>query len=246
MRENREARWLRRSAAGSVEGRRLDEGNTGQQNAFPDGEPGRWRVKCAGSCAPSRDQGQDARFTALLHHVDLDRLHAAYRALSPRAAAGVDEVTWHSYGQDGGQPPGFAREVERGAYRAKPSRRVYIPKADGRLRPLGFAALEDEIVQRAVVEVLTLSTRRTSSASRTAFGRCPGSDSIARRLDRGPQLVQEQRGVRHRASRYGMPPDGGFALCLERWVARLAGARNIRETTLFPRDVNRLVPEART
>jgi Reverse transcriptase (RNA-dependent DNA polymerase) len=98
---------------------------------------------------------RDARFTALLHHVDVDRLRAAYRALSPRVAAGVDEVTWQDYGQDlEANLRGLHARVHRGAYRAKPSRRVVIAKADGRLRPLGVAALEDKIVQRAVVEVL--------------------------------------------------------------------------------------------
>jgi retron-type reverse transcriptase len=97
----------------------------------------------------------EARFTALLHHVDLDRLRAAYRALSPRAAAGVDGVTWQSYGQDlEANLRDLHARLHRGAYRARPSLRAYIPKADGRLRPLGIAALEDKIVQRAVVEVL--------------------------------------------------------------------------------------------
>jgi group II intron reverse transcriptase/maturase len=98
---------------------------------------------------------KDARFTALLHHVDVDRLRAAYWALKPKAAPGVDGVTWLEYGlelernlQD------LHARVHRGGYRAKPARRAYIPKRDGRLRPLGIAALEDKILQRAVVEVL--------------------------------------------------------------------------------------------
>ena len=67
----------------------------------------------------------------------------------------MDEVTWQDYGQDlEANLRDLHARVHRGAYRAKPSRRVYIPKADGRLRPLGVAALEDKIVQRAVVEVL--------------------------------------------------------------------------------------------
>ena len=98
---------------------------------------------------------KEARFTALLHHVDLARLRKAYWAIRPQAAPGVDKVTWADYGQ--------ALEVnlldlhgrvQAGRYRAKPSRRTFIPKADGRLRPLGIASLEDKIVQRAVVEVL--------------------------------------------------------------------------------------------
>jgi group II intron reverse transcriptase/maturase len=95
------------------------------------------------------------RFTALLHHVDVDRLRAAYWALNPKAATGVDGVTWRDYGQDlEANLRDLHARVHRGAYRARPSRRVYIPKADGRQRPLGVAALEDKLLQRAVVEVL--------------------------------------------------------------------------------------------
>jgi group II intron reverse transcriptase/maturase len=103
--------------------------------------------------AARRDR--NTRFTALLHHVDLPRLHAAYRALSPKAAAGVDGVTWAAYGQDlEANLQDLHRRLHAGSYRARPSRRAYIPKADGRQRPLGIAALEDKILQRAVVEVL--------------------------------------------------------------------------------------------
>src|SRR5438552_4665300 len=98
---------------------------------------------------------KEARFTALLHHVSLERLVMAYWDLSPKAAPGVDGVTWESYGQDlVANLRDLHERVQQGRYRARPSRRVYIPKADGRLRPLGIAALEDKIVQRAVVEVL--------------------------------------------------------------------------------------------
>jgi RNA-directed DNA polymerase len=98
---------------------------------------------------------RDVRFTALLHHVDVDRLRAAYWALKPKAAPGVDGVTWGDYGQDLEENlRDLHSRVHRGSYRARPSRRVYIPKADGRQRPLGVAALEDKLLQRAVVEVL--------------------------------------------------------------------------------------------
>jgi group II intron reverse transcriptase/maturase len=98
---------------------------------------------------------KEARFTALLHHVDLDRLRAAYRGINPKASPGVDGVTWAAYGQDlEGNLQDLYRRVQAGSYRASPSRRAYIPKADGRQRPLGIATLEDKIVQRAVVEVL--------------------------------------------------------------------------------------------
>jgi group II intron reverse transcriptase/maturase len=100
-------------------------------------------------------QNKETRFTALLHHVDLNRLRTAYRAIRSGAAPGVDGVTWDEYGQDlEGNLRDLHARIHSGRYRAKPSRRVYIPKADGRLRPLGVATLEDKIVQRAVVEVL--------------------------------------------------------------------------------------------
>jgi len=96
-----------------------------------------------------------ARFTALLHHVSLGRLRAAYWATRPQAAPGVDGVTWAQYGRDlEANLQDLHVRVQAGRYRAQPSRRVYIPKADGRQRPLGIASLEDKIVQRAVVEVL--------------------------------------------------------------------------------------------
>ena len=98
---------------------------------------------------------KEARFTALLHHVDLVRLRKAYWAIRPKAAAGVDGVTWADYGKDlEANLQGLHARVQGGRYRAKPSRRVYIPKADGRQRPLGIASLEDKVLQRAVVEVL--------------------------------------------------------------------------------------------
>ena len=98
---------------------------------------------------------KEARFTALLHHVTVFRLRAAYWAIRPKAAPGVDGVTWEVYGQDLEENlQDLHARVHSGSYQAKPSRRAYIPKADGRSRPLGIASLEDKVVQRAVVEVL--------------------------------------------------------------------------------------------
>src|SRR5215470_13653585 len=95
------------------------------------------------------------RFTALLHHLSVDLLRDSYYALKRQAAPGVDGVTWKEYG-DGLEDriSDLHSRVHRGAYRAQPSRRVYIPKADGRQRPLGIAALEDKIVQQSVVTIL--------------------------------------------------------------------------------------------
>src|SRR4051794_21033184 len=142
-------------AAESVEGSGLAKGNTtGETRPGPG----------AGHGAPS-DLGRarrvaatdkQARFTALLHHVDVDRLRMAYFALRPKAAPGVDGVTWTGYGVDlEANLRDLHARVHRGGYRARPSRRVLIPKPDGRLRPLGIAALEDKILQRALVEVLS-------------------------------------------------------------------------------------------
>jgi len=95
------------------------------------------------------------RFTALLHHVDVDRLRLAYFELKRKAAPGVDGVTWADYECDLElRLEDLHGRVHRGAYRPQPSRRTYIPKADGRQRPLAIAALEDKIVQRATVMVL--------------------------------------------------------------------------------------------
>jgi RNA-directed DNA polymerase len=95
------------------------------------------------------------RFTALLHHVDLDLLRLSFYALKRQAAPGVDGVTWQDYeaGLESNLRDLHSR-VHRGAYRAQPSRRKYILKSDGRQRPLGIASLEDKILQRAVVAVL--------------------------------------------------------------------------------------------
>jgi group II intron reverse transcriptase/maturase len=95
------------------------------------------------------------RFTALLHHIDVDLLRIAFLALQRKAAPGVDGLTWRDYEAE--LEPRLAdlhARVHRGAYRPQPSRRTYIPKADGKQRPLAIAALEDKIVQGATVLVL--------------------------------------------------------------------------------------------
>ncbi len=136
------------------EERRPAEGNTGGKTRS--GRSAGVDVTSAlGRVRQVARRDKKARFTALLHHVSLGRLRAAYWAISPQAAPGIDGMTWTEYGQDlEVHLEGLHARVQSGRYRAKPSRRAYIPKADGRLRPLGIAALEDKIVQRAVVEVL--------------------------------------------------------------------------------------------
>lgn len=95
------------------------------------------------------------RFTTLLHHIDVPLLRQAYHWLKRDAAPGVDGMTWNAYG-DGleARLRDLEDRIHRGSYRAQPTLRAYIPKPDGRQRPLGIAALEDKIVQRAVAEVL--------------------------------------------------------------------------------------------
>jgi RNA-directed DNA polymerase len=104
--------------------------------------------------AASKDR--EMRFTALLHHIDNpDTLREAYFRLKREAAPGVDGQTWRAYGETLEENlRDLSARLKRGAYRAKPVRRVYIPKADGRQRPLGVPVLEDKLVQRATVEVL--------------------------------------------------------------------------------------------
>ena len=138
-----------------MEGRDGADGNAGLQSTV------RTQSRVAVSQAQGRirdavNRNRKEKLTALLHHVNVDVLRAAFFALKRRAAPGIDAVTWEDYEQ--AREPNLAslyRRLHAGAYRALPSRRTYIPKADGRQRPLGVAALEDKIVQAAVVIILT-------------------------------------------------------------------------------------------
>ena len=137
-----------------VEGRGLAKENTTNKTC-PGHRVGPGAPSALARVRQVAQQDKEARFTALMHHVSVDRLRWAYWAISPKAAAGVDGVTWEAYGQElEANLRDLHARLHSGRYRVKPSRRVYIPKADGRLRPLGIASLEDKIVQRAVVEVL--------------------------------------------------------------------------------------------
>ena len=142
------------SAAEPVEGRGSTKGNVSQTLLAPDTVPGKrgmglWGVREAAK----RDT--KLRFTALLHHITPELLLASYLALKRSAAPGVDGVTWQAYGRDLEERlADLHGRVHRGAYRAQPSKRAWILKADGRQRPLGIAALEDKIVQQAVKTVL--------------------------------------------------------------------------------------------
>lgn len=145
---------LGRPGAEPVEPREGTEGNAGK--------PRTRRTQSRVSVSHGRDrvrqaarQRREERFTAVLHHVTVDLLRDAYSWLEPDAAPGVDGLTWQAYGQNlEANLVDLHGRVHRGGYRARPSRRRYIAKPDGRQRPLGIAALEDKIVQRAVVEIL--------------------------------------------------------------------------------------------
>jgi RNA-directed DNA polymerase len=144
-----------RPAAEGREGRGLAKGNLRQQHASrtlsrPDAHSALERVRQAASW------DKKVRFTALLHHIyDIDRLRTAYLALTRESAPGVDGETWRHYGETvEDHLHDLSERLKRGAYRAQPVRRVYIAKADGRQRPLGVPVLEDNIVQRATVDVL--------------------------------------------------------------------------------------------
>jgi RNA-directed DNA polymerase len=143
-----------RTAAESVEPRAGTEGNVSQQNTY--------RTQCRDRVSQALERVRKAararkkeQFTALLHHINIDLLRLSFCALKRNAAPGVDGVTWKDYEAAlESNLRGLHDRVHRGAYRALPSRRKYIPKPDGRQRPLGIAALEDKILQRAVVAVL--------------------------------------------------------------------------------------------
>lgn len=144
-----------RTAAERVEGSGRAKGNSQERNALrTQGRAGAPSALERVRKAAREDRKQ--RFTALLHHVyDIERLRTAFLGLKRDAAAGTDGETWQHY-REGleGNLQDLSERLKRGAYRARPVRRVFIPKSDGRQRPLGVPVLEDKIVQRAVVEVV--------------------------------------------------------------------------------------------
>ena len=142
------------ATAEAGEGRPRAKENSSSSNMSPTQSgssmsQGLWRLREAAK------RNKKIRFNALLHHVTTSFLRDCFYALKRQAAPGVDGVTWQEYEQDlENRLTGLQSRIHRGTYRAQPSRRVYIPKADGRQRPLGIAALEDKIVQQAVVILL--------------------------------------------------------------------------------------------
>jgi len=141
-------------SAEGEEGRPLVKENTHQPSTHSTLSEVRVSQGLAGVRKAAKER-KGMQFTAPLHHLTVGLLREGFYALKRKAAPGVDGVTWEEY-ESGleGRLDDLHSRVHRGAYRAQPSRRVYIPKADGRQRPLGVAALEDKIVQHAVVAIL--------------------------------------------------------------------------------------------
>src|SRR5436305_5458475 len=142
------------ASAETGEGRAQTKENIVQSHMRPTQSGERMSQGLHGVRQAARKRKQE-RFTALLHHLNVGLLRDSFYALKRQASPGIDGVKWPEY------EPGLEdrltdlhSRVHRGAYRAQPSRRVYIPKADGRQRPLGIAALEDKVVQQAVVTIL--------------------------------------------------------------------------------------------
>jgi hypothetical protein len=145
-------------SAESMEGRGLTKENTGQspldwtQSRIVDGQ---WPSQALGQPLTARSRGllgvreatrkdKTLKFTGLLHHLTPQLLRASFFQLKKQAAPGVDEQTWHDYAEDiGRRIADLHGRIHRGAYQAKPSKRTYIPKLDGKMRPLGIAAVED-------------------------------------------------------------------------------------------------------
>jgi len=142
------------ASAEGVEGRARTKENIGQSHTPPAQDGHGVSQGLAGVRKAAKERKQE-RFTTLLHHLTTGLLRHSYYALKRNAAPGVDGVRWQEY-EEGleNRLLDLKDRIHRGAYRAQPSRRVYIPKADGRERPLGIAALEDKIVQQAVVTIL--------------------------------------------------------------------------------------------
>jgi len=136
------------------EGRAQTRENIAQSHMHPTQSGKRMSQGLDGVRKAAKERKQE-RFSALLHHLSVELLRDSFFALQRKASPGIDGVTWAEYetGLEDRLVDLHSR-VHRGAYRAKPSRRVFIPKADGRQRPLGIAALEDKIIQQAVVTIL--------------------------------------------------------------------------------------------
>jgi RNA-directed DNA polymerase len=158
------------AAAEAVEGRGLAKGNT-DSSARPGLRAGSGVSQGLDRVRQAARRDKEARFTALLHHVSLERLVMAYWDLSPKAAPGVDGVTWQDYGQDlVANLRDLHDRVHSGRYRARPSRRAYIPKADGRKGCSASPRWRTRSSSGPSSRYSTPSTRRTSGVSPMGSG----------------------------------------------------------------------------
>ncbi len=173
--------------AESEEGRPLVKENTHQSGTHSTQSEARVSQGLAGVRKAAKER-KGMQFTALLHHLTVGLLREGFHALKRKAAPGVDGVTWQEY-ESGleGRLVDLHSRVHRGAYRAQPSRRVYIPKPDGRQRPLGVAALEDRLSSTPWSRSSIRFTRRTFGVSLMASGQDAAS---IKRWIRTPDLME--------------------------------------------------------
>jgi len=143
------------SSTESAEGRGPARRNTKQSNLDRTSKPEHRRSRGLHGVRETARKRRQLKFSNLLHHINVELLTSSFYELKRKAAVGIDEMTWHEYEQDlEDRIVDLHGRIHRGAFRATPSKRVYIEKADGRKRPLGIPSLEDKIVQHAVRTVL--------------------------------------------------------------------------------------------
>lgn len=150
----KEANKTVKMAAESLEGEPMTEGNHEQTTPAVAQYTGKGSIGL-GMIRKAAERDKSTRFTSLMHHLTEDLLWDALNALKRNAASGVDHLTWTEYQEDA--PKRISElyaQVQSGTYRAKPSKRIYLQKPDGRQRPIGIAALEDKIVQQACIWIL--------------------------------------------------------------------------------------------
>ena len=204
-----------------MERRAGTEGNAGQQSTrrAQDRESVSQALRRVRQAAKQR---RKERFTALFHHLNPEMLRTAFFALKREAAPGVDGMTWQGYEADLDRKIDDLRDrVHRGAYRAQPSRRRYIPKPDGRQRPLAVAALEDKIVQRATTALLNAIYEEEflgfSYGFRPGRGQHDALDALCVGIDSRKVnyiLDADIAGFFERCARSIGKPDAGHRLCL--------------------------------
>jgi retron-type reverse transcriptase len=164
------------SSAEGGEGRPLIKENARQPNTYPT-QSGKGVSQGWANVRKAARDNKERKFTALLHHLTVDLLRESFYSLKRKAAPGVDGVSWQEYevGLED-RLTDLQDRVHRGAYRATPSRRVYIEKADGQQRPLAVPAMEDKLVQQAVVSILNQIYEEDFLGFSTGFAR--GAASI--------------------------------------------------------------------